>query len=142
MRDSYIREQGQEVIQVVKKVVSKLIGVFLYVCQELQAGVPKSSSKIKVNDGNSIHCLKEYLCGNWNNNNCEYFNEGSIVIDLTTITGYQAGEKFLGDLQKVGWLVLRKLNANQEVKEKIEEISNKGKRNSISTEKNRMMKYN
>ena len=31
---------------------------------------------------------------------------------------------------------------NQEVKERIEEISNEGKWNSISTEKNRMMKYN
>ena len=34
------------------------------------------------------------------------------------------------------------LNANQEVKEKIEEISNKGKWNSTSTEKNWIMKYN
>ena len=61
MRDSYIWEQGKELIQVVKKVVSKFICAFSYIWQELQAGVPKSRSKIKVNDGNIIHCLKEYI---------------------------------------------------------------------------------
>jgi len=47
-----------------------------------------------VNDGNSIHHLKEYLCENWDNSNYEYCNEAATVIDLTTITGYQACDFF------------------------------------------------
>ena len=32
---------------------------FSYVWQELQVGVPKSRSKVKVDDDNAIHCLKK-----------------------------------------------------------------------------------
>ena len=64
------------------------------------------------------------------------------VIDLTPITGYVVGDRILGDLETLGWVVLRGVEVTESISTKIDEIIDSGKWHSISTEKNRQMKYN
>ena len=48
----------------------------------------------------------------------------------------------MGNLISCGWVVLRGVEVTDGVMHKIGTIASKGKWNSISTEKNREMKYN
>ena len=70
------------------------IRIFSHIWQQIQVGVPKSCARIKVNEGNTIHRLKKYLCENRDNGKWGKCNEGAIVLKLNTNSRYQVCEKF------------------------------------------------
>ena len=63
------------------------------------------------------------------------------MIDLTSVTGYAVGDKILGDMRKLGWVVLRGVSVTDTMQAKMEAIAKKGRWKSISTETHRLMKY-
>ena len=76
------------------------------------------------------------LCGHFNNpSECKDCSESAKFIALSNISGYQTGETIIGNLALCGWVVLGGIKVSDEVNMKIRAIANKGKWNSISTEK-------
>ena len=117
--------------------------LFAYVKATQKKGVTRSKDRVPTADGSRIYRLLNNLCEDFHNQSeCKNCSEGAKVIDLSNIMGYQTGETIIGNLALCGWVVLRGVEVSDEVNHKIRTIATKGKWNSISTEKNRQMKYN
>ena len=82
------------------------------------------------------------LCTEWSSGKCAQCQEGAVHLDLIFIKGYQQGEKILGDMETCGWVVLRGIHVTQNIYDKTMAICNNGRWFPISTEKNRLMRYN
>ena len=116
---------------------------FAYAKATQKKGVPRSKERAPTVDGSYIYRLLNNLCDHFNNpSECKDCSEGAKSIELSNITGYQTGETIIGKLTLYGWVVLLGVEFSDEVNMKIRAIANKGKWSSISTEKNRQMKYN
>ena len=95
--------------------------------------------------------VNEHTCKQFYKDNpeCEHCKEKKIVIDLREVpdNSHNTGEHICGDLDKIGWVVLRGLIMKQPTYDAINEVSKKGKGNdgiwySIETsESHRKMKY-
>ena len=116
---------------------------FAYVQSAHKKGTPRSKKRSQTADGSQIYRLVLNLCEQFKTpEKCNNCSKGATTIDLSNITGYQAGETIMGNLVACGWVVLRGVEVSDGVMNKISTIASKGNWNSISTETNREMKYN
>ena len=92
--------------------------------------------RAQTSDGSRIYRLTNNLCENFNDlDRCKDCKEGAVILDLTRTTGYQTGQTIIGNLESCGWVVLRGVEVTDGVNQKMRTIANKGKWNSILTEK-------
>ena len=116
---------------------------FAYVSPKPKKGGQRLKKRATTADGSRIYRLMDNLCDDFNDvEKCKNCKEGAVILDLTEITGYQTGETIIGNLESCGWVVMRGVEVTDVINNKMRSIATKGKWNSISTEKNRQMKYN
>ena len=80
---------------------------------------------------------------------CSYCKDDEMVIDLRWIpsTSYAAGDRIIGDLAELGWMVVRTSRVSEEMNESIRQINKPGQGwdgkwfPTDATQRNRLMKY-
>ena len=75
---------------------------------------------MRIDSGENIHRNRDDMYPNWTNGSCIKCNVGAQVLDLTQITGYQLGDKILGDMDECAWVVLCGVHFTDSIYEKID----------------------
>ena len=99
----------------------------------------------KLSNGDRLYTRGELYCANYNNPKlCPTCSQGECVVDLSSLKSnqYTNGETVLGDLNKLGWVLLRSRCINRAHETEIRNIIGKGKWCAIGdSDDTRMMKY-
>ena len=79
--------------------------LLFYCWKETSPQLSRRTSRYRQAYDTSLHRLVNHICPLFEQKSCHQYLKNQTVIDLRPIIGYQSGEKIIGCLKTLGWIV-------------------------------------